>query len=147
MGQRNLFIVLLVVVAFYAARHGGAPERRTAAMFVAAGALTWIVHSPWPDRYLGVETGVLTVDVALLLGLLYVALSADRFWPLAMAALQTMAVAAHLSKALDLRLGPGAYQQALVIWSYATIPLLALAVGRERSRRSRSLKPCSGGPP
>ena len=34
----------------------------------------------------------------------------------------------HVAKALDLRLGAGAYQQALVFWSYATLPLLVLAV-------------------
>jgi hypothetical protein len=134
MGYRNLFIALLAGTVLYAFRTGGRPERWTAAMFVIAGLLTLLLHSPWPVRYVGLETSVLIVDAALLVALLAIALHADRFWPLAMAALQTMAVAAHVAKALDVRLGAGAYQQALVVWSYATLPLLALGVWR-RGRR------------
>ncbi|MES3150851.1 hypothetical protein [Sphingomonas faeni] len=137
MGYRNLFIALLVATVAYAFRIGGRPERWAAAMFVIAGLLTLLLHSPWPVRYVGVETSVLVVDAALLIALLALALHADRFWPLAMAALQTMAIAAHAAKALDLRLGAGAYQQALVFWSYATLPLLALAVWRHGRRSAR----------
>ena len=134
MGYRNIFIAMLVATVVYAFRRGGAPERWTAVMFVVAGALTLALHSPWPARYVGLEKAVLLIDVALLVGLLCLALSADRFWPLLMAAFQTMSVCAHVAKALDLRLGAGAYQQALVFWSYATLPLLAFAVYR-RGRR------------
>ena len=137
MGYRNLFITLLVATVAYAFRTGGRPERWTAASFVVAGLLTLLLHSPWPVRYVGLETSVLVVDAALLFVLLAVALHADRFWPLAMAALQTMAVAAHVAKALDLRLGAGADQQALVFWSYATLPLLVLAVWRHGRRVAR----------
>lgn len=137
MGYRNLFIALLAATVAYAFRTGGRPERWTAAMFVIAGLLTLLLHSPWPMRYVGLETSVLVVDAALLFALLAVALHADRFWPLVMAALQTMAVAAHVAKALDLRLGAGAYQQALVFWSYATLPLLALGVWRHGRRVAR----------
>lgn len=137
MGYRNLFIALLVGTVVYAFRTGGRPERWTAGLFVMAGLLTLAVHSPWPVRYVGLETSVLIVDVALLVALLAIALHADRFWPLVMAALQTMAVGAHVAKALDLRLGAGAYQQALVFWSYATLPLLVLAVWRRGRRVAR----------
>jgi hypothetical protein len=134
MGYRNLFIALLAGTALYAFRAGGKPERWTAGLFIGAGLLTLLVHSPWPARYVGLETAVLLVDLALLFCLLAIALRADRFWPLLMASFQTMAVAAHAAKALDLQLGAGAYQQALVFWSYATLPLLALAVWRHRRR-------------
>lgn len=137
MGFRNLFIALLAATVLYAFKAGGRPERWAACMFVIAGSLTLAVHSPWPVRYVGLETSVLIVDVGLLAGLLGIALVADRFWPLAMASLQTMTVAAHVAKALDLRLGAGAYQQALVIWSYATLPLLVLAVWRHRRRAAQ----------
>lgn len=134
MGYRNLFIALLAGTALYAFRSGGRPERWTAGLFVVAGLLTLAVHSPWPARYVGLETSVLLVDLMLLFCLLAIALHADRFWPLLMAAFQVMAVAAHTAKALDLRLGAGAYQQALVFWSYATLPLLGLAVWRHSRR-------------
>ena len=135
MGYRNLFIALLVGTALYAFRGGGRPERWTAGLFIGAGLLTLLVHSPWPARYVGLETSVLVVDLALLVCLLTIALHADRFWPLLMASFQAMAVAAHAAKALDLRLGAGAYQQALVFWSYATLPLLVLAVWRHHRRK------------
>lgn len=134
MGYRNLFIALLFATVLYAFGRGGKPERWTAGLFVAAGALTLVVHSPWPVRYVGLETSVLLVDAGLLVCLMGIALHADRFWPLLMAAFQAMAVAAHLAKALDLRLGAGAYQQALVVWSYATLPLLVAAVWRHSQR-------------
>lgn len=137
MGFRNLFVALLAATVLYAFKTGGRPEKYAACMFVAAGSLTLAVHSPWPVRYVGLETSVLLVDVGLLMCLLSIALLADRFWPLVMASLQTMTVAAHVAKALDLRLGAGAYQQALVIWSYATLPLLVLAVWRHGRRRAQ----------
>lgn len=137
MGYRNLFTALLVMTVVYAFRSGGRPERWTAGLFVLAGVLTLSVHSPWPVRYVGLETSVLLVDLGLLVCLLGVSLMADRFWPLMMASLQTMAVAAHVAKALDVRLGAGAYQQALVFWSYATLPLLVVATWRHRRRTAR----------
>lgn len=137
MGFRNLFIALLAATVLYAFKSGGRPEKWAASMFVAAGSLTLAVHSPWPVRYVALEMSVLLVDVGLLVCLLGIALFADRFWPLVMASLQTMTVAAHVAKALDLRLGAGAYQQALVIWSYATLPLLVLAVWRHGQRTAR----------
>lgn len=136
MGYRNLFIALLVGTVLYAVRTGGKPERWTAGLFVGAGLLTLAVHSPWPVRYVGLETSVLLVDLLLLVCLLAIALHADRFWPLLMASFQTMAVAAHVAKALDLRLGAGAYQQALVFWSYATLPLLVFAIWRHGRRKA-----------
>lgn len=133
-----LFLCLLLATSAYAWRRGGAPERLAAAFFISAYVLTIAVRSPWTNRYVLVEAGVLVVDASLVLAMLVLALTANRFWPTCMTAIVAMQLAAHAVKMADPTIIPGAYQLLLAGWSYPAVVLLAGATWRHQRRLRRT---------
>ncbi|MBO9560129.1 MAG: hypothetical protein J7515_16295 [Caulobacter sp.] len=107
---------------------------------VAAAAMTaaWFASPLVQDhaQTLGVQSGVLAVDVVLLLVLLYLALTADRWWTMAAAAFQGVAALVHLAAAVDKQIIPRAYYVAGSLLSYLVMG--ALLVGAwNAGRRER----------
>lgn len=134
MGTRILFVGLLLAACALAWRWGGTPERTVAALFVAAYLASLLVIPPLRSRYEHVEWGVFCIDIFLLAGLLYVALTADRYWPMAEVAVQFVGSGAHLAKLLDADLIPGIYQRSLIVWSYLTLCILVWGTVRHHRR-------------
>ena len=104
-------IALLLLVAVYACRKGGKPERHVAfilsgmlfinSIYAAiAGQLTDYQQVPWFR---------VTLDLVGFVLILAVALRADRWWPLWVAGVQLLAVLAHLLRAIDASVPPLAY--------------------------------------
>src|SRR5688572_24555676 len=110
----QIFLAILVLCLGYAALRGGAPERIGAAIFTMAYILSTIAASG-PTRYEWVEVGVFAVDVAVLLALLALALRANRFWTLWVAALQIIGTAGHAVKLADPELMRSGYAIALAL--------------------------------
>jgi nicotinamide riboside transporter PnuC len=129
----NLFRVLLALVALYAFVRGSRDERLAAFILVIGVIATHLVISPLRERFAGVETNVMTVDIIVFAGFLWVALRSQRFWPLWIAGLQLTTIFGHLLKLMDTSLFSRAYGAALVFWGYPI--LLILAVGTWRGRR------------
>lgn len=132
-----LFNLLHVVASGYAVVRGGAPERIAGVAMLVATLATRLVQSQAAVRFAGVEWGVFCVDVALLAILLAVALEADRYWPLWMAALQGLGTTAHLSKLLEVELLRPAYAVLAAIWSYPMLVLLFCGALRHHLRQRR----------
>ncbi|MDB5672567.1 MAG: hypothetical protein JWO25_3526 [Alphaproteobacteria bacterium] len=128
------FFLVLAASAAYALRKGGGPERAVALLLVAAVLATLLAQAARPVRFHDVEMGVLLVDAALFLGLLAVALRAERYWPLWMTALQGVAVAGHGAKAVNPHVIPWAYAVLLAFWGYPMVALLAAATWRHQQR-------------
>lgn len=84
----------------------------------------------------GPQTGEVVVDVLLLLVLLILALTSDRWWPMAAAAFQGVTVLTHLAAAIDTQIVPRAYYVAGSLLSYLT--MAALLVGAVNARRAAS---------
>jgi hypothetical protein len=78
----------------------------------------------WPK----VQWGGFIADTALLVVLVVVALRAAKYWPLAGASIQLLAVITHVAKLLDVGMGQWAYITAGVIWSYALMVALSIGV-------------------
>lgn len=131
----NLFRILLALVALYALLRGKRDERQVGLIFVIGVIATELVLPPARERFAGVETRLMFVDLAVFAGFLWVALRSERFWPLWMAGLQLTAILGHALKAVDAELFARAYGAALVFWAYPM--LLVLAVGTWRNRRRR----------
>lgn len=129
----NLFRVLLALVALYALLRGSRDERLAAIILVVGVIATHLVISPLRERFAGVETNVMTVDIIVFAGFLWVALRSQRFWPLWIAGLQLTTIFGHVLKVMDTSLFSRAYGAALVFWGYPI--LLILAVGTWRSQR------------
>lgn len=128
-----LFRAALILVAFYAFLHGRRDERIVALTCVIGALATEILISPLRQRYSGIETGVMAVDMVVLIGFTAVALISSRFWPLWVAALQLTTVMGHALKALDTDLLPRAYGAAMQFWGYPI--LLIIAIGTWRTHR------------
>ncbi|HWU93597.1 MAG TPA: hypothetical protein VN106_10170 [Sphingomicrobium sp.] len=132
------FRLLLALVVLYAFWRGSSDERQVAMICVAGTIVTHLVWSPLHQRFAGVETGVAAVDVAVLLGFLWVALRSERFWPLWIAGLQLTTIFGHIMKAIDSQLFSRAYGAALMFWSYPIVVILAIGTWRRHKRQLRS---------
>lgn len=131
-----IYYALALATCWFAVRHGGVPERIVAIAFLLAASGSSALAFTARPAFRSVDGALLSVDLALLAGLIAVALFANRFWPIWISALHLLAIAVH---------GVRAYDPALVPWMYAAAiskiayPMLALLViGTERHRRRRS---------
>jgi hypothetical protein len=66
------------------------------------------------------------VDCALVVGLAWVALTADRLWPMVVTALQLITATAHPALALAESTAPRAYMIAIFMSGFLIPPMLAL---------------------
>lgn len=128
-----VFWLLLLVSCGYALWRGRKYERMAALVFVTATILSILGSSPLPMRYVGIATGDLIVDTAVLVALVAIALVSDRFWPLWAAGLQLVDSMSHVMKAIDADLIPQVYGAAERFWSFPI--LLVLLVGAWRQHR------------
>lgn len=132
-----VYNVLLVACWAYALRRGGPPERIGATILAVGSFLTAAAVSRSTTSYRSVETGILIVDLLCLVAFLALALRADRFWPLWVAALQIIGTAVHAVKFVDPDIIRRAYAFILAIWAYPMILLLVAGTRRHQQRLSR----------
>jgi hypothetical protein len=112
---------------------GGRDERLTAAAFVAATLMSWLLD----NKYHGIQLSVLAVDVSLLFGLVVLALFSDRFWPMYAAAFQFVGTVVHVASMTETGDFAWAYAVGLIFWSYAV--MAALMAGTWLEGRTRRL--------
>lgn len=113
---------------------GGRDERLAATGFVMATAATSVVNRA---NYYQTESGVLIVDLFLLVGLVILALRSDRFWPMWAAAFQLVGTTVHFASMAETGDFAWAYAVGLIFWSYPVMVALGLGTWFEgRHRRS-----------
>ena len=100
-------------------------------------------HAPAQERYIGIETSDLVIDLAVLAALLGIALRSDRFWPLWVAGLQLTVTVSHVMKAIKPDLMPFAYAAAERFWSYPILLILFAGAWRQQRRRRERLRPAA----
>lgn len=133
-----IFDALLAGCCGYALWRGGQPERVVGGAFTVAYVATLASYASLATRFYTVEQGILIVDGALLAVLAAVAIRADRFWPLVVAALQLDTVGAHLLKVADAEVIRVTYALMIAVWSYPMLILLAIGTWRHRRRLTRA---------
>ncbi|MCU0892698.1 MAG: hypothetical protein MUE77_13490 [Sandarakinorhabdus sp.] len=126
-------IATLGLAALLAFRHGGRDEQIAAAAFIIATIVTRLYHA----TYAHVELSILAVDGTLLLGLVALALTSDRFWPMYAAAFQLLGTVVHVASMTEAGSYAWAYAVGLIFWSYAV--MAALMAGTWVEGRSRRL--------
>lgn len=92
------FYTLLIAGMLAAWTIGGQPERQVAAMLFAATLLSKFAAGPVHGRFVEFELALFAIDVLLLAGLVFVALTSDRYWPLWLTPLHAYTVIAHLGR-------------------------------------------------
>lgn len=130
----GLFWILLSILALAAWRWGQTPERQVSVIYIAAAAVSVLVRS---SAYYHAELALLAVDILLLAGLILIALSADRFWPMPSAALQALSCLAHLQKLLEPHSYTLGYQILAECSGYPMLAILALGIWRANARTKR----------
>jgi hypothetical protein len=128
-----VYKLLLVTCWIYSILRGGPPERLGTTMLAIFSLLT-AAAIPDKSRFQFLESGALVVDLLCLAAFVMLALRADRFWPLWVAALQLLGVASHGVKFLEPDLIPRTYAFMLAIWSYPMIFLMIIGTARHQAR-------------
>ena len=130
-------LAVLLACCGLALWRGRAVERIAAAAMAAAWFVTPLVQDD--QQTLGAESGVLIVDILLLVVLLSLALTSDRWWTMAAAAFQGISALIHLAAAIDQQIIPRAYYVAGSLVSYLVMG--ALLVGAWNAGRRERPRP------
>lgn len=137
-----LILTFVLACGYYAFRRGGPPERLAAAIIVGWIVCDAIYHIVFgPSGFASVDPFHIVLDGAQLVAILWLALRANRIWPLWAAAAQLICVSGHVAALIE----PGGMQRAY--WAMTQLPqyiqLTALLFGAAaHARRERRL----GGP-
>jgi hypothetical protein len=134
MTRQILSLLLCAASCLYGIVRGGLPERIAGILLAAAYVLSILFQNASPGRFLGVDWGVYSVDMLLLVCLVYLACVAQRFWPLWMSAMQAISVLSHLPTAIKAGVLPWAYWKAISLWSYPMLLLLIAATHWHQQR-------------
>jgi len=137
MSNQALYWVLLACAAFYVLWRGGTPERL--AISGCAGGSILSAGTVWVGlgTYERLQFGILFVDLGLLAFFLWLALRADRYWPLWVSGFHSVGVMTHFAKALAPDLNPWAYAVGQAAGSYLIIAAIVAGTVRHRLRLAR----------
>jgi hypothetical protein len=121
-------LVLLIVLVALATRYGSAPEKMMAWSLLVLDQLDHANHLLFgPADFAEVDPGHLLLSALGLVVMLWVALRANRAWPLPLCSLQLITLTGHLAVLASV---PGIN---MVYWAMSTIPqfiqLLIVAIG------------------
>lgn len=134
--NKIIYLVLLVTCCLYALARGGTPERAAVGILVSAVVATVLTPSTGAHRFFQLEFGMLAVDTCLFLAMTALALKAQRYWPMWLAAVKLNTVITHLL-ILSPSLMPWSYAVANAAWSYPSPLLIAIGAARHRRRLAR----------
>jgi hypothetical protein len=120
----------------------GALEERCAAvgLLFSMGATIALRDTSWPK----VQSTEFLADVANLLLLTGIALRSPKYWPMAAAGFQLLAVMTHVAKLVDRGVAQWTYLTAGIIWTY--LLMIALVVGTVNAARARREAQKAGAP-
>ncbi|MET0373363.1 MAG: hypothetical protein ABW128_03780 [Rhizorhabdus sp.] len=126
--------VLIWAIFVYSLRKGSSDERLVAGGIIVMAYLSLFVRMITDSAYEKIQLSTLSIDSGVLLLLMFIALRSNRFWPLWMAAMQSLVVLAHLAPLVP-HMVPWGYWRAVTIWSWPMSILLGFAIyQRHRDR-------------
>lgn len=128
-----VYLTLLTATCSYALWRGGPPERTAAAIILAAVILSGLVASSYRGAFAAREVGILLVDLVMFGAATILALRAERFWPLCMAALLGLGLQLQLLSWVAPESGRQVYKVLHALNAYPV--LLVLVTGTWRHRR------------
>ena len=124
---RVLYILSLGATCTVALRRGGRSERIGALIILLGSVFTLIVEQPGLFDWRNARTGLILVDVLVLVAFFMLALRTERFWPLWATSFHLIAVATHLTVFIEPRQILQAYALAQGFWAYPM--LLTIIIG------------------
>lgn len=92
-------------ILFFALLKGEEPERLVATIMIAATGLDIFNHALFGDPgFFSINPGHLVIDAWVMIALMWVALRANRGWPMVACAAQIIVMVSHAAKIVDLSL-------------------------------------------
>ena len=143
----NRFLIqyaIFAALASYAGWRGEAPEKAIGLIFLTAIVVEFFHHlGGKTDSGLTVDPIHVALDVGMFVGFATVAMKANRIYPLCILAMQLIAVAMHLQRALFEPLPPFMYWMMVRLPSWLQMVAFAwgLAAHRRRVRRGTQAPP------
>lgn len=133
---QTLAFALLALAAW---RWGAGPERALAGVLVWFRVADWIYHAVFAAslQLTTMDFAHALIDVVGCIAAFTVALHANRIYPLWFAAVQLLAVFAHLARAMAVEIIPVVYATMFIAPSYLQIVILALGLWLHRNRVRR----------
>lgn len=127
----------MVVCFAFAFVAGGRPERVAMSAQLAAFALSLLVMSFTWTSWQQFPVPLALIDVALAIGLTWLALRANRLWPILLAGMQFAAVFAHLAMTLSFPLPAAGYAIFVQLWGW---PMLIVSAAGSYCHKRRVIK-------
>jgi hypothetical protein len=118
----------------YALARGGGPEKAGATVIAVSILLAWVTP---PLTLRTIEFELVAVDILWMIAFLALALKADRFWPLWIAAFQVITLAGHVVRLIEPDIAGRTYVFMVVVWSYPMILLIIVGTWRHQQRLAR----------
>ena len=128
------FVLIVTVGAMW---KGGRPEKLAGLVMLGAVTLS-SVSSDY--RWLNVQYKILLIDTVMMAFLVFLALRADRWWPLFGAGFEGMGLLIHLAFAAQHKVMSIVYVTALNLIGYMVIATLAAGTLAHMARRRRARK-------
>lgn len=137
--RSSFFAGLAIGGCTYSLRCGGGPEKIIGATILGTVVADPILHLALNVRFLSVDPTHLIIDVVRFATFTLVALRANRFWPIWLAALQLLALGAHLTREMELSIHPVVYAVMKAMWSYGIVVMLIVATRYHRRLLERGV--------
>jgi len=135
-----LFWIFATICCGYAFMFGERDGRIAATMIVVATIFSWVAQSV-QQEWRVINIPVMLVDLALWIGQLALMLRSRRYWPIWMAAAQTLTIASHLATLVSSNFAQKSYAGLATVWA---IPcLLCMVCGIALDRRAVPRRPHS----
>ena len=128
---------LLFIASLFVVWKGGPPERLGLVILIIGSVATFVAGTLEGQEFKSFEVSVFLVDVAVLLAFLWLAIRADRFWPMGVAALQLVGLASHAAELASSRIIAWVYSIGQALWSYPIILLIVWGTVRHQRRLAR----------
>jgi hypothetical protein len=124
----TLTLAYAILVIFFALRRGDRPEKLVGLVLLTSMLVDVLNHALFaPPQFVTVDPGHLVIDSSTLVALLWIALKANRGWPLWVCAAQNIVILGHVGKLFEMRAVFRGY------WAMTQVPILLqlafLAVG------------------
>jgi hypothetical protein len=132
-----VYYLFLLACCAYVALRGAAPEKIGAAIILVGSILSTVALTSPARRFTTVEVGVLLVDIAAFVALLVLSLRAERFWPLWVTALQSIATVAHAVKLIESDLIRAVYAIVMGLWTYPVLLIIVFGTWNHRRRLAK----------
>jgi hypothetical protein len=133
--ENIFFLIVLAVTTGVAWSRGGLPERAAAVMLATAAIVSGLIAGNAESKFSALEWGLFATDSALFFALLGLALWADRYWPMWLAALQFVSVWMHPAFGLSQHKMAFAYAIATIFWAYPMQMILVVGTLRHHRRK------------